>query len=438
MENNSQENQAEEQKKKRFEYKWVIVSLCFAMMFTCLGFGSGIRGHFTVPITDYLNISRSAFSFNETFRFAATSIVNLFFGFLVGKFGAKKLMLCGFIAIIGSMLSYAFATDVFMIYLGGTLLGLGIAWTGTTLVGYIVAKWFKENRGTIMGVILCANACGSAVASKIIVEPIVNTSPTGYQTAYYIIAACLGVVGLLMMILYREPKEGEGEQGAVKGKKKRGRVWSGIEFKDAVKKPYFYCAIFCIFGTGIILQGSGNVAIAHMTDVGISSEMRANISVISSIMLMLMKFCSGYMYDKFGLRITISICSIGAIVELFLLGMITNTEVGNVIAVVRAVLSAVALPLETIIIPLYASDLFGEKSYSKMLGIFISASTAGCALGSPIMNFCYDMLGSYVPAFNICIAIMVVVVILLQYVISTGQKERKIVEAKENLEAIQN
>ena len=423
-----------EPKKKKLDYKWVIVGLCFLMMFTCLGFGSGIRGHFTVPITDYLGITRGAFSFNETFRFATTSIVNLFFGFLVAKFGAKKMMLGGFIAIALSMLSYSFATDVALIYLGGILLGLGIAWTGTTLVGYIVAKWFKERRGTVMGVVLCANALGSALASKIIVEPIVNTSATGYQTAYHIIAISVAVVGLLMMIFYREPKENEGESGVVKGKKKRGRVWSGIEFKDAVKKPYFYCAIICIAGTGIILQGTGNVAIAHMTDVGITSEMRANISVLSSVLLMVMKFGSGWMYDKFGLRLTISICSICAILELAALCFISNTPLGTILLVVRAVLSAIALPLETIIIPLYASDLFGEKSYSKMLGVFISASTAGCALGSPIMNMCYDALGSYITPFIVCMVIMAVVVVLLQYVITMAHRERIKIEKMEKAE----
>ncbi|MBR7110579.1 MAG: MFS transporter [Clostridia bacterium] len=424
-------------KKTRFEYKWVIVGLCFAMMFICLGFGSGIRSHFIVPITENLNITRGEFSFNETFRFIATSIVNLFFGFLVAKFGAKKMMFGGFVALIGAMCSYALATNVWLIYLGGILLGTGIAWTGTTLVGFIVAKWFKQNRGTIMGIILCANACGSAIANLIIVKPLVYGSPEGYKDAYYIIAICVAVIAVFMMLFYREPKEGEGEQGEVKGKKKRGRAWSGIEFKDAIRKPYFYMAVFCIAGTGIILQGTGGVSAAHLNDVGIDTAFIADVSVLSSVMLAVMKFVSGFMYDKFGLRLTITICSVAAIGELVLLCVITNSDLGRVLVVARTILGAVALPLETIIIPLYACDLFGEKCYSKMLGVFISASTAGCALGSPILNFCFDAMGSYVSAFWGSVILMAIVVVMLQYVITAGHKIRKEVEEQERLQALE-
>ncbi len=431
------ENMQEEgltKKKFKLEYKWVIVALCFFMMFVCLGFGSGIRSHFIKPITEYLGISRGEYSFYETFRFIATSIVNLFFGFLVAKFGAKKMMLGGFIALAGSVLCCAFATNVILIYLGGMLLGVGIAWTGTTLVGFIVAKWFRQNRGTIMGVVLCANACGSAIANLLIVKPIVYGSPDGYKNAYYIIAICVAVVAIFMMLFYREPKEGEGEQGEIKGKKKRGRAWSGITFQEAIKKPYFYCAIFCIAGTGIILQGTGGVSSAHLSDVGISYDFIAEVSVLSSVMLAVMKFGSGIMYDKFGLRLTITICSLAAIGELVLLCVITDSDVGRILVVVRTVLSAIALPLETIIIPLYACDLFGEKDYSKMLGVFISASTAGCALGSPIMNFCFDALGSYLTAFIACVALMLIVVVMIQYVITAGHRTRAQVEAKETEE----
>lgn len=437
VENLESENAKTPRKKFKLEYKWVIVGLCFMMMFICLGWCSGIRSHFIVPITENLNITRGEFSFNETFRFITTSIVNLFFGFLVAKFGAKKMMFGGFVALAGAMLSYALATNVWLIYLGGILLGTGVAWTGTTLVGFIVAKWFKQNRGTIMGIVLCANACGSALANLIIVKPIVYGSSTGYIDAYYIIAICVAVVAVFMMLFYREPREGEGEQGEVKGKKKRGRAWSGIDFKDAVKMPYFYCAIFCIAGTGIILQGTGGVSAAHLTDVGIDKAFIAEVSVLSSIMLAVMKFVSGFMYDKFGLRLTITICSVAAIAELILLCVITNSEIGRILVVARTILGSIALPLETIIIPLYACDLFGEKCYSKMLGVFISASTAGCALGSPILNFCYDAMGSYVTAFWACVALMLVVVVMLQYVISAGHKVRKEIEEQESLQEME-
>ena len=47
------------------------------------------------------------------------------------------------------------------------------------------------------------------------------------------------------------------------------------------------------------------------------------------------------------------------------------------------ILSALALPLETIMLPLIAQDLFQGPQYNKMLGIIVSVNTAGYAVGTP-------------------------------------------------------
>ncbi len=86
-------------KKRGANYNWVIVGLCFLMVFTGLGFCSSTRSLFVVPVTEALGVERSLYSFNDTFRYVATAIVNIFFGSLINKFGAKKLICAGFISL---------------------------------------------------------------------------------------------------------------------------------------------------------------------------------------------------------------------------------------------------------------------------------------------------------------------------------------------------
>ena len=52
------------------------------------------------------------------------------------------------------MTCYALADNIWLFYVGGFFLGVGLSWTTTTMVGYIVGKWCKKNRGTVMGFIL--------------------------------------------------------------------------------------------------------------------------------------------------------------------------------------------------------------------------------------------------------------------------------------------
>lgn len=61
---------------------------------------------------------------------------------------------------------------IYLFYLGGVLLGLGLAWTTTTMVGSIVHRWCPAHAGKIMGLILAANGVGAAVATQI-VTPII-------------------------------------------------------------------------------------------------------------------------------------------------------------------------------------------------------------------------------------------------------------------------
>ena len=154
--------------KKKFDYSWVIVILCVLTLFVALAFCSWTKGLFLKPITEFLDIERSAFSINDTIRYVATTIVYLFFGVLVKKFGAKALLLTGIIALIGSMSLYAIADSIFVFYIGGFLLGVGVAFSSTTMMGYIINKWVKRNKGTIMGIVFASNGIGGAFASPIV------------------------------------------------------------------------------------------------------------------------------------------------------------------------------------------------------------------------------------------------------------------------------
>ena len=121
-------------------YRWVIVAASFLMVFVCLGFCSSSKSLYLAAITEAL-------------------------GALCARFGRKRLIAAGFACLIASMLLYAYAPNIYLFYLGGVLLGLGLAWTTTTMVGSIVHRWCPAHAGKIMGLILAANGVGAAVAT---------------------------------------------------------------------------------------------------------------------------------------------------------------------------------------------------------------------------------------------------------------------------------
>ena len=419
--------------KKKLNYMWVIIVTCFIMEFVALGFCSSNKSLYLGAITEALNIPRSLFSINDSIRFLTTAVINLFFGTLIQKFGARKMVAAGFLCLIGSTQIYAHAESVWVFYIGGCLLGMGLAFCTTTMIGSIIRRWVKKNTGTILGFVLAANGLGGALAAQI-VTPIIyeEGNPFGYRNAYNLVSLILLATGIIAVIFLRNAPKGEDTAPAASGKKKpRGGGWVGMDLETAKKKPFFYAALVGIFLTGMVLQGVNGAAGAHMKDAGLDASYVATVLSLHSLALMAFKFLAGFSYDKFGLRFTMIVCDVASVVVMVFLALVSNTPEGRIFALVYGVFSSLALPLETIMLSLITTDLFGNKSFDKMLGIISALNVAGYAVGAPLMNWSYDLFGTYVPFIWICAGIMVVVTVMYQLVISAAQKERKAILAAE-------
>ena len=176
------------------------------------------------------------------------------------------------------------------------------------------------------------------------------------------------------------------------------------------------------------LQGITGIAAAHKRDSGISPAFIATVVSIHSLSLTVFKLVVGMMYDKFGLKLTSNICSITAAIVMVLLALVSNSTTGMIFAMVYGIFSSLALPLETIMLPIYVSDLFGDRSFDKVLGIFVSVNVAGYALGAPVTNICFDITGSYTPILFVAAGIMILVTIGMRFVINAGHAQKQLSE----------
>lgn len=418
------EEKIPQRKKRRVNYAWVILGLCFLMVMVSLGFASSTKGLFPDEIARALEVDRTLVSFNESLRYISTAIVNLFFGTLIAKFGPKKLIIAGFLTLTTSMILYSIANTLWVLYLAGALLGIGFSWTTTTMVGYVVGIWAAKNKGMIMGAILASNGLGGAIAIPLVGSLIHPEIIGSYRAAYRLIATVLFATMIVLLIFFRDkPKNAEALPTATDQKKKaRGRDWEGIPFCEAVHRPAFWCILISIFLSGMILHGVGEVAVMHMKDIGLDYGAIMGMLSFGSLLLAASKFLTGFLYDRFGLRLTTGFCMTASVIAACCLAVLKNDGIGYILAVVYVIIARFALPLETVMLPLYASDLFGKKDLAKVLGIFVSANVTGYAIGAPILNFCYDRLGTYAPALYAFAALMLVNLIMTQIVVKREHK----------------
>lgn len=419
--------------RKKPDYKWVILAICFLMEFVCLGFCSSNPGLYTAAVTEALNIKRSIFSISTSIRYVAQVIVSLFFGTFIHRLGIRKTVCLGLAALVGSVFIRGVATNVLHFYIGSALWGFGIVLSGGTMASTIVRRWFHKDIGKYTGIVMSANGIGGAIAAQIITPIINNGQVFGYRKAYLlsgIIALAISIVVLLF--LREQPADGPVIPGEG-NKKDTPPVWHGMEYAAIKKKPCFYVAAVLILLTGISLQSIGGISIIYMQDIGFHAGFIAATATVSSLILTVSKFFVGHIYDRRGLKTALVMCQIAAIISFALNGVLRNTTVGMVLAMAAVILSSLAMPLETIIIPLLSNELFGDASYVKVLGVFTAMNSLGLCLGSPLSDLYYDIFGTYVPCFWFFTGLMIAVVVAFQFVLRSAQKNKECLIAEENV-----
>ena len=411
-------------KQRKFDYSWVMIALCFVIILFSLGFCSSGRTLYLTAITEALDIPRGAFSLNNTFRFVATTITNLFLGVLINKFGTKKLVCAGFVCLIAFALINATTEHLAGFYFAGVLLGVGMAWTSTTLVSVIVKRWCKKNVATVTGIVLAANGIGGAISVQIL-SPIIfkEGDPFGYRTSYKLVAAVLAVILLVLIVFFREKKDAD-PVDTKKKRKARGATWEGISYAEAVRKPYFYLTLAGVFLAGMTLQGLSDAVVPHMYDIGMDKDYVANIISVGSLLLCVTKIYTGWSCDRFGMKVPLYTSLLCAMASAIMVSFLTNTPAGHVLAWIRIVPEKLALPLETVMLPLITAEYFGDKDFDKILGIVVGVNYAGYALGAPFGNVCYDIFGDYKLAFLVFGALMVLVFLLQHTALKLSHKER--------------
>ena len=410
-------------KKNKFDYNYIVIALCF--LTTVFGLGIwGNKGYFVNAVTDALDISRTLYSFIETIRYITSILVSLLMIFFLSKLPTKVILLIGMFMQVVSAIINAFATNIFIFYLGAIALGIGLLFTGTSVFGYIVNKITVKNRGLIMGFILAGNGIGGALGVQII-APLITGSTYGYKNAYFIMACIFAIMFLILLLFYREPNPHNEDVTEITPKKRRGNSWVGIEVSEALKKPYFYLACICIFLTGLALQGIVYLKTPHVQLMGIDDNFYKNTVSICSILLTVSKIFNGYMYDRIGLRPTITIDCLAGILMMVMMYIVNDSTLGYVLVATMIIPYAIALPLETVIVPIYANDLFGDKAYTKILAIFTAVNQAGFALGSIVINVFYDIFMSYHVSILVCIGALSIATITLQFIITSANKVRK-------------
>lgn len=349
---------------------------------------------FLKPLIRDFHATRSAVSFAYTLRAIADALSYPLVGWLIGRFGTRRLILPAAVMYGLILLSIRiWPGGIGQFYVFYVLLGLAGLGLGPIAYGNVVSCWFDRRRGLALGLTMLGIGCG-AMIMPIFAQHLI--AGFGWRNAYAILglAVLLIPVPVVAAFLKEKPRDlGLLPDGAtpVDRVATEDLTALGISASEAWRSRTFWFMVCAFFLVGASVQGCIVHTAAMLSDRGMSLQTAALGSSLLGGAVMIGRVGTGYLLDRlFAPYVAAASFGCAAVgIGMFLMGGLLP------VAFVGAFLIGLGLGAEIDIIPYVIGRYFGLRSfaqiYSVALGIFVLAG----AVGPLLMGAGFDLTGSY-------------------------------------------
>ena len=308
-------------------YHWIILAVLFIENVV---FGGIVNcsSVFIIPVTEGLEISRTAYSVLIMMQYLASTISTMATSLLFRRFGYKKVFLVAMLLAVVSCFTCAFAQNVYMYGLGRVFLGMSHGPCFTAGAAWIINAWFRLHHGTVLGVVTMGTGIGGSILSVLMIAII---QAIDWRWAFAI-SGFLQIAVMLMCLLLRNTPEEMGlkpygdniAHQTAKRKEQEKYIWPGISEDETRHHPaYWLTVLFTVVSCIGILMASSVLA-AHFQDNGYTPEAAAQYQSVYMIALAVTKLLCGWVSEKIGGKALSVICMLCAVLGLLGLSDVSN------------------------------------------------------------------------------------------------------------------
>jgi MFS family permease len=384
------------QKNGKIFYGWWVVLASGVGLAMCYGpIIVPTFGVFLKPLSQEFGRSRTQISLAFSLGTLGLALAAPFLGWLVDRFGARRVILPAVLLFGLSVLSLAFlSTHLWHLYL--IYLLMGVVGSGTTGVPYakVIARWFDRRRGLALGLAMAALALGAALMPSLAQ---VLIAAVGWRHAYILLGLmAMGVTIPVVGLLLKETPQmmglrPDGETMDQAETSQPRDLEEGLSFHEARRTGTFWLMI----GAFVLMSVSFYGLVAHLvpllTDRGLSAQSAALTVTLAVAVSIVGRLGIGYLLDRFFAPYVAAFFFCGFALGLFLLwgGAV------NGLAFVAVVLVSLGLGAELDVMPYAVSRYFGLRAFGEISGYIFAAFNLGGVVGPPLMGACFDATGSY-------------------------------------------
>jgi len=402
-------------KLKNLHYGWVIAFVGAAILAT-QALTLQVFGIFLVPLTEQFGWERGALSGAYSMSFLLSGVLGIFTGRLSDTYGPRILLTVSGLVMGAALILMSYVDSLWQVYLvWGIPLGVGRGCCMVPLVSTL-PRWFEEKRGIAVGIAVAGIGLGGVIWPLLAQWLISSFS---WPRAFFILGLIVfALITPLAQLIKQSPEragvKAYGETAAVI-EEQSVALTSDLPVNQVIKASRFWMlglVHFCfIFAVQVI-----NIHIApYAQDIGFSDAVAASFLSVIAGASAFGRFSMGFISDKTGGRLALSVCLIIAILALICLLFAQEAWMFYLFAVVFGLACGGLVPLTTVVI----AELFGLKYLGAIIGVMLLIGSAGGSLGAPLAGTIFDITGGYSVAFSLCIALcalaIIFSVILLRY-----------------------
>jgi MFS family permease len=373
-------------------YRWVIFFVCFVIFFAMVGVAVAPFSLYIVPVTEQFGFSRGDFTVIFTIKTVVGVMIQLSLWTIIKRVGLRWVVVIGSFVVPVGFFFFAQATTLWMFYLGGLFVGIGFSLMSITPITLLIDQWFEKGEGLILGLISAGSGFGGAFFTRIIGKQIVEQ---GFQSAFLFSTIILAATAIPVFLFVRPKPEAKAEIDQVQPETDGVDLPRSSEIPpdlgETIKSSHLWLALLAVFLIGIVIHPVILSTPAYLLDKGFDAIFGATISGAVFLVLAFAKIFLGFMHDRLGIRASLLI-SMGSFVASTLFLVMASSPW---MVWAFALLSGTGAATLAVLIPLYARELLGQQRFRHLLGVFVAVVSAGVGVGTPLINYVYDLSGSY-------------------------------------------
>lgn len=395
--------------KDKVFYGWVIVAAALVIILVLVGIRFSFGVFFKSLEADF-ELSRAATSSVFSVYMVLAAVFGIVNGWALDRYGPRRILaLMGLFTGLGLLIT-GLTNSLWQLFLSYSLL-VAVGTAGAVpLLTTIISRWFDKNRGIAIGIATCGTGLGTLVLAPLTAYLIFSV---GWRMSYIIlgVVACLVVISLATL-LRRDPGEIGDLPDGVKARVGRAELTerennsplTGYSLAQALRTRNFWLLVsvflFWAFGLGLVMTH----IVPYATDLGISTIEASTILGLIGGVQILSRLFVGRASDIVGRKLPGLICALlgtGALIWLiwshdlwmfYLFAIIFGLSYGG--------LGVVNLTM--------VSDTFYGRNLGVIMGAMNAGYSVGLAIGAALGGFVFDVNGSYVVAFEMGAAAMLI------------------------------